>query len=86
MKKLSLLFCIIFFIAPVFADEYDFAKDPNRDYPIWEYYTKLYNEYMEKVAKGEIDCSGHTFAKYVEIPTTEFKMQFDKEHNLQSFP
>lgn len=88
MKKILSILFLVFLALPVFSavqsDGFDYDND--RDKPIKEYYTKLYNAYMTKVDKGEIDCSDGTFTKYVMYPTIVFKENFDKEHGYVQFP
>ena len=80
MKKIIILLFLIFLSAPVFAKG---VYNPIAKWdttPIDVYYTKLYNEYMDKVDKGEIDCNNSTFTQYVIYPTSVFADELREQH------
>ena len=74
---------------PAYADTLPMLSKPEpvrvSTKPVREYYTKLYNAYMAKVDKGEVDCNGHTFNQLVRIPTDEFLIDFLKKNNCKQF-
>ena len=85
MKKTLLILFVLMLSLPTFAVDfaygvYDYShRGHYSTKPVAVYYTKLYNEYMDKVKKGEIQCSAHTFAYYVDGPTLEFAEQYNKQ-------
>ncbi len=87
MKKIITLLLLIFMITPVFAHmNTDGTYSPNvSELPIARFRTILYKEFLNRVDRNEIDCTGSNFDQLVECPTIEFMEAYDAKFNGKNY-
>ena len=86
MKKLLIILCLLCFTLPSFATfgYYEGCNDnikPYDDRGTQAYAQQLEKEYHEKIKKGEVECDGYNYNKYVLIPVFEYIEKHPIDYN-----